>query len=78
MTIAAQECVGVYMVMGRQKDRPYLSWTDHFLKLKWIQKGSHVEAISPVSVPLYVEEICVTWADFTTGVFRLISYVSNT
>ena len=49
MTIAAQECVGVYMVMGRQKDRPYLSWTDHFLKLKWIQKGSHVEAISPKS-----------------------------
>ena len=55
MTIAAQECVGVYMVMGHQKDRPYLSWTDHFLKLKWIQKGSHVEAISPVSVSLYVE-----------------------
>ena len=77
MTIVAQECVGVYMVMGCQKDRPYLSWTDHFLKLKWIQRRSHVEAISPVSVPLYVEEICVTWADFTSGVFGLISYVSD-
>ena len=75
MTNAAQECVGVYMVMGRQKDRPYLSWTDHFLKLKWIQKGSHVEANSPVSVPLYVEEICVTWVGFTSR--KLISYVSN-
>ena len=63
--------------MGRQKDRPYPSWTDHFLKLKWIQRGSHVEAISPVSVPLDVEVICVTWADFTSGVVRLISYVSE-
>ena len=78
MAIAAQECVGVYMVMGRQKDRPYLSWTDHFLKLKWIQRGSHVEAISPVSVPLDVEVICVTWAGFTSGIVRLISYVSDT
>ena len=77
MTIAAQECVGVYMVMGRQKDRPYLSWTDHFLKLKWIQRGSHVEMISPVSVPLDVQVICVTWAGFTSGIVWLISYVSD-
>ena len=69
--------VGVYMVMGRQKDRPYLSWTDHFLKLKWIQRGSHVETISPVSVPLDVQVICVTWAGFTSGIVWLISYVSD-
>ena len=28
MTIAAQECAGVYIVMGCQKDRPYPSWAD--------------------------------------------------
>jgi hypothetical protein len=29
--------VGVYIVMGCTRDRPYLSWTDHLLRLKWIQ-----------------------------------------
>jgi hypothetical protein len=39
--------VGVYIVMVCTMDRPYLSWTDHLLRLKWIQIRSRIEAIFP-------------------------------
>jgi hypothetical protein len=46
ITIMPQEGVGVHVVMGCTMDRPYLSWTDHLLRLKWIQIRSQIEAIS--------------------------------
>jgi hypothetical protein len=36
-TITHLTNVGVYIVMVCTMDRPYLSWTDHLLRLKWIQ-----------------------------------------